>query len=313
MPVHTALVPDVSLENINPAMNGRRDRDRDREGAMGNKTGMGMGGFDGFADLNPFTMKTLDAYRMHLWGKMAAQHHHHQSQQQQQQHQQPTQPLTGLASNLRPHYFNSGNKPNLPSTYTYNGYGSTLSALLSGKQASSSYPTPPSSPLLLGKDAHLQRQQQQQQQQQQEREVQNAVLAAMASQTIFRKMGSAFWDAFSGSSPSSSSSSGGNGGGAPKNWDADKVRRVLEGKAVVRVVDVDQVTPPGSPMVRAATPSSVKASPANSSTSAAQKVPTSPRLRAGLTQDEKKRCAMADTMCDILEESMRSLTLSKKM
>lgn len=296
MPVHTALLPDVSvfakgLENINPAMNGR---ERERE----NVNPRVVGGFDGFADLNPFTMKTLDAYRMHLWGKMAAQHHHHQSQQQHQQHQQPVQPLTGLASNLRPHYFN--NKPNLPSTYTYNGYGSTLSALLSGKQASSSYPTPPSSPLLLGKDAH----------QQQERDVQHAVLAAMASQTIFRKMGSAFWDAFSGSS--SSSSSGGGGGGAPKSWDADKVRRVLEGRAVVRVVDVDQVTPPGSPKVRASSPVLKAASPSTS----AQKVPTSPRLRAcsqGLTQDEKKRCAMADTMCDILEESMRSLTLSKKM
>ena len=156
--------------------------------------------------------------------------------------------------------------------------------------------------------------------------MQHAVLAAMASQTIFRKMGSAFWDAFSGSSSSSSPSLGGNGGGVPKSWDADKVRRVLEGKAVVRVVDVDQVTPPGSPSVRAVTPSSVKpsspvlkamASPvlkasttSNSSTSA-QKVPTSPRICAGLTQDEKKRCV--NTMCDILEESMRSLTLGKKM
>jgi len=125
-------------------------------------------------------------------------------------------------------------------------------------------------------------------------------------------MGSAFWDAFSGSS-SSSSSSGGNGGGAPKSWDADKVRRVLEGKAVVRVVDVDQVTPPGSPMVRAVmTLSNVKAS--SSPSTSAQKVPASPRLRAcsqGLAQDEKKRCV--DAMCDILEESMRSLTLSKKM
>ena len=151
--------------------------------------------------------------------------------------------------------------------------------------------------------------------------MQHAVLAAMASQTIFRKMGSAFWDAFSGSSSSSSSSSGGNGGGAPKSWDADKVRRVLEGKAVVRVVDVDQVTPPGSPSVRAVTPSSVKpsspvlraASPVLKASTSAQKVPTSPRLRPGPPQDEKKCRAMADAMCDILEESMRSLTLSKKM
>ena len=70
MPVHTALVPDVSvfatkgLENINPAMNGggnngSRTRERERENPLGKGA---LGGFDGFADLNPFTMKTLDAY-----------------------------------------------------------------------------------------------------------------------------------------------------------------------------------------------------------------------------------------------------------
>jgi len=250
-------------------------------------------------------MKTLDAYRMHLWGKMAAQHHHHQSQQHQhQQHQQPTQPLTGLASNLRPHFFNSGNKPNLPSPYTYNGYGSTLSALLSGKQASSSYPTPPSSPLLLGKDAHLQRQQQQQQQQ--EREVQNAVLAAMASQTIFRKMGSAFWDAFSGSS-SSSSSSGANAGGAPKNWDADKVRRVLEGKAVVRVVDVEEP-------VRSTSGVQMQQQPLTQTQ--AQRMYEREMQSKRRERRERERTAMCKcqaAMTDILEESMRSLSLGKKV
>jgi len=46
-------------------------------------------------------------------------------------------------------------------------------------------------------------------------------------------MGIAFLDAFSGSSPSLSPS-------APRNLDADKVRKVLEGKAVVRVVDLDE-------------------------------------------------------------------------
>ena len=75
MPVHTALVPDVSvfatkgLENINPAMNGNgnggrtRERERERENVnpLAGKAGA-LGGFDGFADLNPFTMKTLDAY-----------------------------------------------------------------------------------------------------------------------------------------------------------------------------------------------------------------------------------------------------------
>jgi hypothetical protein len=63
---------------------------------------------------------------------------------------------------------------------------------------------------------------------------QHAMYATLASQTLLKRMGSAFWEAFSGSpgaSPSSSSTS--------RGWDVEKVRRVLEGKAVVRVVDVD--------------------------------------------------------------------------
>jgi len=82
----------------------------------------------------------------------------------------------------------------------------TLSAL-SGKTSSSSFsekentPTPKPTP-------------------------QQAVLATLASQTFVQKLGSAFWDAFTSSSSPS------------RNWDQDKVRKVLEGKAVVRVVDV---------------------------------------------------------------------------
>lgn len=61
-PVHTTIVPDISTivrnglqENMNPSLNGIRPGN----GIGPNKT---LGGFDGFADLNPFTMKTLDAY-----------------------------------------------------------------------------------------------------------------------------------------------------------------------------------------------------------------------------------------------------------
>jgi hypothetical protein len=64
-PVHTTLVPDISTivrnglqENMNPSLNAMRDA------SAGHGIGMNrtLGGFDGFADLNPFTMKTLDAY-----------------------------------------------------------------------------------------------------------------------------------------------------------------------------------------------------------------------------------------------------------
>jgi len=62
-PVHTTLVPDVSSlvrrglqENMNPALNGPLT-------GVGSGLGVnkGLSGFDGFSDLNPFTMKTLDA------------------------------------------------------------------------------------------------------------------------------------------------------------------------------------------------------------------------------------------------------------
>jgi hypothetical protein len=64
-PVHTTIVPDISTivrnglqENMNPSLNSIRDISA-INGIGPNKA---LGGFDGFADLNPFTMKTLDAY-----------------------------------------------------------------------------------------------------------------------------------------------------------------------------------------------------------------------------------------------------------
>ena len=64
-PVHTTLVPDISTivrnglqENMNPALNAIRGV----SGGNGLKPDKALGGFDGFADLNPFTMKTMDAY-----------------------------------------------------------------------------------------------------------------------------------------------------------------------------------------------------------------------------------------------------------
>ena len=64
-PVHTTLVPDISTvvkkglqENMNPALNAQQPS----LGGAGLGAAKGLSGFDGFADLNPFTMKTLDAY-----------------------------------------------------------------------------------------------------------------------------------------------------------------------------------------------------------------------------------------------------------
>ncbi|KAF9057081.1 hypothetical protein BJ165DRAFT_1411533 [Panaeolus papilionaceus] len=276
-PVHTALVPDISTivrkglqENMNPALNARVGLD--------NNTNLPqkptLHGFDGFADMNPFTMKTLDAYRMHLWGKMASQHQpHHPTTHS-------TQPTSNLAA-MRPHFLVSPSRTNLPTTLASSG---TLSALLSGKSAVSSYPTPPTSPQPHTKTITSPKEREQQVQR--EKEQQQAMLAAVASQTIFRKLGGAFWEAFTGGSSSSTSSV------ASGNLDADKVKRVLEGKAVLRVVDLEPTTPPMTPKPR---PAAVSSRPSMLST----------------TQEKEKCCASALT--DILEESMRSLTLGKKL
>ncbi|EJF56557.1 hypothetical protein DICSQDRAFT_157861 [Dichomitus squalens LYAD-421 SS1] len=236
-PVHTTLVPEWSSilngkgspgrqspalqENINPSLNSstaaaltsllnasKANEEKPKEAQIA------MGGFDAFADMNPFTLKSLDAYRMHLWGKMAQQ----QAQQRHTQLQQSAPAPTGLASNLRPHYF---------------AKSQSLSALLSGKAVSSSfsststshipYPTPPNSPPLPAAaskaDAPT---------------AQHAMLAAAASQTLLGKLGGAFWDAFA--RPSGTL---GPNGHVKKEWDADKVRRIMEGTAVLKVVDVE--------------------------------------------------------------------------
>jgi len=93
------------------------------------------------------------------------------------------------------------------------------------------------------------------QQHSQQQQQQTALFAAMASHTLLSRMGSAFWDAFSGPSTSAAPSSASPNLFRPLyianptstttssqkawNWDVEKVRKVLEGRAVVRVVDVD--------------------------------------------------------------------------
>lgn len=306
-PVHTTLIPEwgsilagkvpsgtentnaerrvpALQENLNPLLNGVNTT------AV---TGFGLGAnaqkpfkdaslpfnvFDSFSDRNAFTLKSIDDFRMQLWTRMGQQ----QALNRQQQQLQQTNPtISGLASNIRPHFFQSNN----------------LSSVLSGKSASSAYPTPPASPRLssTSPSSTSTRSAQPTVEQQQ------AMLAAMASQTLVRKLGSAFWDAFSGSSSS-----------AKKEWDADKVRKVLEGKAVVRVVDVEPTKPKTTPIVplsekantSALKPKAVAASssssPASSSVSGC-----GPACTSIFSSPIKKDVVSAN----LLEEKLRKLQL----
>ena len=293
-------------ENINPMMNAGGNAGTNN---IGTNAGTGMGAFDGFADINPFTMKTLDAYRMHLWGKMAAQHHAFQYQRQQQTkqqqaQQQASQGLTGLASHLRPSYFSS---PALPA---YTSSSASLSALLSGKHVVSHSPAPPYSPPppylspKFGEKERAGAEKDKERERESEKQIERAMYAALASQTLLRRLGSAFWDAFSGSSSSASSSPSSTGVGVGRALDVDKVRRVLEGKAVVRVVDVEEPVRSSQTQTQIQTPTQ------------AQRMyerEMECKRRERRERDRKAMCKCQAAMTDILEESMRSLSLGKKV
>ncbi|OAX35200.1 hypothetical protein K503DRAFT_746287 [Rhizopogon vinicolor AM-OR11-026] len=279
-PVHTTLIPPIPVkgvlqENINPALQRPGSAVEKNANAHLNGLGMGMGGglgaFDVFADTNPFTLKTLDAYRMQLWGKMAAQHGHGYPPSSGMGMGMGSMPH-GLASNLKPAYFSSSVSSS-----------SSSSKSLAGKTA---YPTPPASPtpgagFKSGALATPTREQ--------------AALAAIASQTLLGKLGSAFWEAFSGSGPANGNGLG--NGMARKDWDAEKVRKVLEGRAVVRVVDVEP-----------------QAGPSSSVSLSVEKVVERKPSRSLIAEKKSATagCNVKANVCDILEESMRSLTISKK-
>ncbi|KAF7354771.1 BZIP domain-containing protein [Mycena sanguinolenta] len=304
--------PPTQQENLNPALNSSTKVSEVLRSGIGLGAGTGPVGAQGdaFGDANPFTVRSLDAYRMHLWGRMAAQYKHNKehgasppksaaspfssgasnannssafapspffnaSAKAHSPPHSPPFPLSGLGAGLRPKYFAS---PTLPYSYPNNNSTSSLTAALSGLSLSPKTST----------QSLRQREKERERERESQKERETAMYAAMASQTLLKKLGGAFWDAFSGHEgkssalPSSSSSSG-------AALDTEKVRKVLEGRAVVRVVDVE----PPSPKV----------------------VPTSPKVAAlpAPTQApaDKKKCA-STKMAEVLEESMRSLSLGKK-
>ena len=115
-----------------------------------------------------------------------------------------------------------------------------------------------------------------------------------------QRLGGAFWQAFSGSSSSSSHPISGVCGTTPRvpAWDADKVRRVLEGTAVVRVVDVE---PPSTAKI------------GKEVAKETNEVKEMMQQSQSQQQACAKICASArETGLCVLEESMRALTLGKK-
>jgi len=163
---------------------------------------------------------------------------------------------------LHPQYFPS---PHVPTT--------SVSSVLSGKHTSSNS-SPPSSPRLDPTTPPFTS----------SNEVptpQQALLASMASQTLVQQLGSAFWQAFVTQLPSNGASP------TPGTLDADKIRRVLEGKAVVSVVDIE-------PEV------DVRASPVSPPTHTLPNDPT--------THESSKGCGLTT----VLEESMCALSLRKE-
>ncbi|THH30208.1 hypothetical protein EUX98_g3992 [Antrodiella citrinella] len=301
-PVHTTLIPEWGSvlsgkpvaanaerrspplqENINPGLN----LPLGSQNAQQPGSQLPLNPFDFFADKNMFTLKSMEDYRMQLWTRMGQQQAQHRQMQQQQQVTTPSSSPspsapTGLASNMRPHFFAAKQS-------------STMSALLSGKSVSA-YPSSPSSPPmsyqtpLASSSAHNAPSHAEQQ----------AMLAAsIASQTLVRKLGGAFWDAFSGGSSSSVGTSG------TRPWDADKVRKVLEGKAVVRIVDVEPV--PEKVIKRPSSPASsvVDRMASMSLDTGMSSNSSSPALPS--TSSDKKACM--SKACSILEDGLRNMHL----
>ena len=152
---------------------------------------------------------------------------------------------------------------------------SSASSVLSGKHTFN-YPSPPSSPQLDPTTPPFTS----------SNEIptpQQAMLASMASQTLLQQLGSAFWQAFMTQLPSNGESPN---AGTP-SWDADKIRRVLEGKAVLSVVDVEPEM-------------DIRASPVSP--------PTHTLPNDATTHESSKGCGLTT----VLEESMRALSLSKE-
>lgn len=189
---------------------------------------------------------------MQLWSRLAQI----QPTQSQQQSSFANGSPTGTGSRL--HHFTP---PRVPSS-------SSISAFLSGKHTPAC-PTPLSSPHLGSAIASLPSSTE-------TFTPQQALLATMVSQTLFQQLGGSFWQALAREETTSHATT----------WDTDKIRRILEGKAVIKIIDLEPDEQVGA--------------------TAAVSIPA---LSNSL---EMRECTKDSGVTAVLEDRIRALSLGKK-
>lgn len=214
-PVHTTLVPDFDIstlsgkprmqENMNPLLNSANFGE-----GLFNASSLPLATGNGFEPLNNFTFKTMDTDRLYLWAKVAREMGAVQANRDKTL---SLSPASSVNSSLGSSHFSS---PTLalasanvgPHYFATPAVSATRTAVNTSLQVVKKGDTKASAPIPSAAQA---------------------ALATSLSQGLVSKLSTAFWDAFAPKAPS------------PKLVDIEKVRRVLEGKAELRVVDVEGV------------------------------------------------------------------------
>lgn len=256
-PVHTTLIPDFDVSTLSGKPKALAPLQENLNPLLNSKilpkptvpSSTSLTGFDGFVDTNSFTYKTLESYRMQLWQKMARE--------------------AGAAHNKDHSSFTASS----PSSSSPSTAWSSSPLGVASAQVGPHYFTSPKQSLAVVKAEDTKTL----------NPVQAAAAATTVSQTIVGKLSGAFWDAFSPKpavslpKPSSTTSS----------IDVDKVRKVLEGKAVLRVVDVDNNTAQLEEGMKAVS------------------------LVSGRKSPSLKRPASSNTSVETLEEGLKSMNLNQ--
>jgi hypothetical protein len=250
-PVHTTLIPENFIHPLASVKSLAATSTHSPTSKENIKPSPNSGNASLYYKATPFDTVANPFTTKTLWSRLLQM----QSTQSQQQPPFTNDSITGH----RPHQFTP---PRIPSS-------SPISALLRGKHTPA-YLTSPNLgptlvPLLSSEEIFT---------------PQQALLATMVSQTLLQQFSSAFWQAFTGNSSSETNFH------AP-TWDTDKIRRVLEGKAVIKIVDLEPEEKAGATPICASIPT----------------------LSNGL---EARECTKDSGLATVLEDGIRALSLGKK-